>query len=61
MNSMSLLFIGLILVPFTIFMIWLMKQDKRKNYLGLAILIAAILAGILVAIYVDAKFMAPQP
>ena len=57
MTSMSFVFIGLIVVPFAVFIIWLMRQDKRKNYLGLAILLAAILAAVMVAIYVDAKFM----
>lgn len=57
MNSMSFLFLGLMVVPFTIFIIWLMKQDKRKNYLGLAVILAAIIAAVLVAIYVDGKFM----
>jgi len=57
MNSMSYLFIGLMLVPFTIFLVWLMRQDKRKNYLGMAVLLIAILATVIVAIYVDAKYM----
>ncbi|MET3114819.1 putative membrane protein YqjE [Pedobacter sp. CG_S7] len=57
MNSMSFLFIGLMLVPFTIFLIWLMRQDKKKNYLGMAVLLIAILATVIVAIYVDAKYM----
>jgi prepilin signal peptidase PulO-like enzyme (type II secretory pathway) len=59
MNSMSFFFIGLIIIPFTVFIIWLLRQDKKKNYLGLAVLMAAILAAIFVAIYVDAKYMKP--
>jgi uncharacterized membrane protein YqjE len=57
MNSMSLLFIGLMLVPYTAFIIWLLKQDKRKNTLGIVVLMVAILATLLVAIYIDAKYM----
>lgn len=57
MNSMSFLFIGLMLVPYTLFIIWLLRQDKRKNYLALAVLMAAIIAVLIVAIYVDAKYM----
>ena len=57
MSSMSFVFLGLMVIPFTIFIIWLMKQDKRKNYLGLAVILAAIIAAVLVAIYVDSKFM----
>ena len=57
MSSMSFVFLGLMVIPFTIFIIWLMKQDKRKNYLGLAVILAAIIAAVLVAMYVDSKFM----
>jgi len=37
MNSMSFLFFGLMLIPFILFLIWLVKQDKKKNYIGLAV------------------------
>jgi len=57
MNSMSLLFIGLMLVPYTAFIVWLLKQDKRKNTLGIIVLMTAILATLLVAIYIDSKYM----
>lgn len=57
MNSMSFLFVGLMLIPFVLFIIWLFKQDKKKNYLGLAILLIAIVLVVIVAIYVDAKYM----
>jgi hypothetical protein len=60
MNSMSFLFFGLMLVPFIIFLIWLVKQDKKKNYLGLGLLVVAILIAAYVAINVDLKFMNPQ-
>ena len=54
---MSLLFFGLMLIPFILFIVWLVKQDKKKNYMGLAILAAAIIMAIIVAIVIDAKFM----
>ncbi|HWW38731.1 MULTISPECIES: hypothetical protein [Pedobacter] len=57
MNSMSFLFLGLMLVPFVLFIIWLFKQDKTKNYLGLVVLLVAIVLVVIVAIYVDAKYM----
>lgn len=60
MNSMSFLFFGLMLIPFVLFLIWLVKQDKRKNYIGLAVLVIAILIAAYVAISVDVKFMSPQ-
>jgi hypothetical protein len=60
MNSMSFLFFGLMLIPFILFLIWLVKQDKKKNYIGLAVLVVAILIAAYVAINVDLKFMTPQ-
>lgn len=60
MNSMSFLFFGLMLIPFILFLIWLVKQDKKKNYIGLAVLVVAIIIAAYVAINVDLKFMNPQ-
>jgi len=60
MNSMSFLFFGLMLIPFILFLIWLVKQDKKKNYIGLAVLVVAIVIAAYVAINVDLKFMNPQ-
>jgi uncharacterized membrane protein YkvI len=57
MNGMSFLFFGLMVVPFVAFLFWLVKQDKKRNYLGLAFLLAAIIVAVIVAVYVDAKFM----
>lgn len=57
MNSMSFLFFGLMLVPLIIFLIYLIKQDKKRNYIGLAILVIAIFVAAYVIINVDAKFM----
>jgi hypothetical protein len=48
------------LIPFVLFLIWLVKQDKKKNYIGLTILAAAIIIAAYVAINVDLKFMSPQ-
>lgn len=60
MNSMSFLFFGLMLIPFVLFLIWLVKQDKKRNYIGLAVLVVAIIIAAYVAINVDMKFMTPQ-
>ena len=60
MNSMSFLFFGLMLIPFILFLMWLVKQDKKKNYIGLAVLVVAIIIAAYVAINVDMKFMNPQ-
>lgn len=60
MNSMSFLFFGLMLIPFVLFILWIIKQDKKKNYIGLAILVVAIIIAAYVAINVDMKYMNPQ-
>lgn len=60
MSTTSFIFFGLMLIPFIIFIIWLVKQDKKRNYLGLAVLLAAIIVAVIVAIYVDAKYMKLQ-
>jgi hypothetical protein len=60
MSTMSFVFFGMMLIPFILFLIWLVKQDKKKNYIGLTILAAAIIIAAYVAINVDLKFMSPQ-
>lgn len=59
MNSMSFFFFGLMLIPLIIFLIWLIRQDKHKNYIGLAVLVVAVIVAAYVIITVDAKFMNP--
>lgn len=60
MSTMSYVFFGLMLIPFVLFLMWVVKQDKKKNYIGLAVLAVAIIIATYVAIQVDLKFMAPQ-
>jgi hypothetical protein len=60
MSTMSFVFFGMMLIPFILFLAWLVKQDKKKNYIGLTILAAAIIIAAYVAINVDLKFMSPQ-
>jgi formate hydrogenlyase subunit 3/multisubunit Na+/H+ antiporter MnhD subunit len=60
MNSMSFLFFGLMLIPLIIFLIYLIRQDKKKNYIGLVVLVIAVLIAAYVIITVDAKYMTPD-
>ncbi|WP_158797595.1 hypothetical protein [Pedobacter sp. L105] len=60
MNSMSFLFFGLMLIPLIAFLVWIVKQDKNRNYIGLAVLAVAVIIAAYVAINVDLKFMSPQ-
>ncbi|KIO76951.1 hypothetical protein TH53_12080 [Pedobacter lusitanus] len=59
MSSMSFLFFGMMLIPFILLLIWMIKQDKNKNYIGLVVLVAAIFIAAYVAVNVDMKFMNP--
>jgi hypothetical protein len=59
MNSMSFLFFGMMLIPFILLLVWMIKQDKNKNYIGLVVLVAAIFIAAYVAVNVDMKFMNP--
>jgi hypothetical protein len=60
MNSMSFLFFGLMLVPLIAFLIYLVRQDKKKSYIGLIVLAIAVLVAAYVIITVDAKYMGPE-
>ncbi|WP_245735214.1 hypothetical protein [Pedobacter hartonius] len=57
---MSFLFFGLMLIPLIIFLIYLIKQDKNRNYIGLIVLVIAIFVAAYVIITVDAKYMTPE-
>lgn len=46
MNIPSLIFWTIFVVPLVIFLIWVMKQDKRKSKLGLFVLIFMVVVGI---------------
>lgn len=54
---MSFVFFGLMLIPLIAFLIWVIKQDKKKNYLGLLLLIVGIVIATYTIITLDKKFM----
>lgn len=60
MSTMSYVFFGLMLIPFVLFLLWLVKQDKKKNLIGLVVLAVAVIVATYVAIQVDLKFMTPH-
>jgi len=47
MGTPSLIFIGIFVVPLIAFLIWLMRQDKRKGGVGLI-----VLAIIIIVVYI---------
>lgn len=52
MNIISVVFFGFLLIPLVIFLIWMIKKDKNRNYIGLIVL--GMMA--IIAIYAIVKF-----
>jgi membrane-bound metal-dependent hydrolase YbcI (DUF457 family) len=46
MNGASLIFWAIFVVPLVAFLIWVMRQDKRKGKMGLVILIVMVVVAI---------------
>ena len=46
MNLPSLIFWAVFVVPLVVFLIWLMRQDKRNGKTGLIILIVTVVAAV---------------
>lgn len=61
MNAASYVFFGLILIPLVIFLAWIIRKDKSKNYLqnylGLMVLIAMVILALISIVRYDNKFM----
>ena len=57
MGTMSYVFFGLMLIPLIIFLIWLIKQDKKRNYIGIGLLVVGIIIATYTIITLDKKFM----
>lgn len=46
MNFPSLIFWAIFVLPLVVFLIWLMRQDKRNGRMGLVILAIIVIGGI---------------
>ena len=57
MSAMSLMFFGLMLVPLIVFLFWLIKKDKKRDYIGLLVLILMAILAIVTIVKFDSKFM----
>lgn len=57
MNAASYVFFGLLLIPLIVFLGWLIKKDKKKNYIGLFVLIAMAVIALIAILKYDSKFM----
>lgn len=57
---MSYVFFGLMLIPLVIFLIWMIRKDKNKNYLGLLVLVIMAIVALVVIVRFDSSFMKAQ-
>jgi hypothetical protein len=57
MNAASYIFFGLLLIPLIVFLGWLIKKDKKRNYLGILMLIAMAVIALVAILKYDIKFM----
>ncbi|WEK18659.1 MAG: hypothetical protein P0Y49_17875 [Candidatus Pedobacter colombiensis] len=57
MNAASYIFFGLLLIPLIVFLGWLIKKDKERNYIGILVLIGMALIALFAIIKYDSKFM----
>jgi len=57
MNAASFIFFGLTLIPLIIFIIWMIKKDKKRNYIGLVVLVLMIVIALFSILKYDIKFM----
>ena len=60
MGANSFIFFGLLLIPLLIFLVWMIKQDKKRNYLGLIFLILGIVIATYTIIILDKKYLSPE-
>lgn len=60
MNGASYIFFGLILIPLVIFLGWLIKKDKKRNYIGILVLIGMAVIAVIAIVKFDRKFMNNQ-
>ncbi|MGY4386325.1 thiol:disulfide interchange protein [Pedobacter sp. UYP24] len=61
MSIMSFVFFGLMLFPLVLFLIWLIKKDKKRDYLGLLVLVAMAIVAIYAIVKFDSNFMESNP
>lgn len=45
------------LIPLIVFLFWLIKKDKKRDYIGLLVLILMAILAIITIVKFDSKFM----
>lgn len=57
MNAASYIFFGLLLIPLIVFLGWLIRKDKKRNYIGIFMLIVMAVIALVAILKYDSKFM----
>ena len=57
MGANSFIFFGLLLIPLLVFLVWIIRQDKKRNYLGLFFLVVGIVIATYTIIVLDKKYL----
>ncbi|WP_199119439.1 hypothetical protein [Pedobacter sp. ASV28] len=61
MQTSSFIFFGLLLIPLVVFLIWMIRQDKKKNYLGLVLLLIGAVIAVYTIVKLDSSFIKNNP
>lgn len=57
MQTNSFIFFALLAIPLIAFLIWVIKQDKKKNYLGLVLLLVGAVVAAYTIVRLDSSFV----
>ncbi len=57
MQTTSFIFFGLLAIPLIAFLVWVIRQDKKKNYLGLALLLIGAVIAAYTIVRLDSSFV----
>lgn len=57
MQTTSYIFFGLLVLPLIVFLIWVIRQDKKKNYLGLVLLLIGAVIAAYTIVRLDSSFV----
>jgi hypothetical protein len=60
MGTNSFIFFGLLLIPLLVFLVWVIRQDKKRNYLGLFFLVLGIVLATYTIVVLDKKYLKPD-
>ncbi|MES2418543.1 MAG: hypothetical protein V4541_10180 [Bacteroidota bacterium] len=60
MVANSYIFFGLLLIPLLVFLAWVIKQDRKRSYLGVLLLLFGVALAAYTIIKLDKKYTEPN-